>query len=269
VRFTMVTPVLNGMPWLPAAIASVARQRDDVDFEIQHLVLDGGSTDGSREWLTEHPELGCDLRFQADEGQADALAAGFGLADGELLGWLNSDDLLEPGTLETVHDLFVDRPDTVMISGACLFIDSDDRVIGAMPTPGDPTYRGLVHTRRNPAQPSTFFRADAYAKVGGLDRTLNLAMDLDLWIKLARIGPYVVLPDRVLARYRIHPQAKSERMARDSAREDMAVRRRNGMPWRSQAGLELLRAVYVRPVLSPLGRIRRVVKRLLLGRAGR
>ena len=150
VRFTIVTPVLNGMPWLPEAVSSVARQRDDADFEIEHIVFDGGSTDGSREWLVGHPELGCELRFQPDHGQTDALVVGFDAARGELLGWLNADDVLEPGTLKTVHDLFAESPDVVMVSGACLFIDLNGRVIGAMATPLTPSFEGLVQTRINP-----------------------------------------------------------------------------------------------------------------------
>ncbi|HEX7497641.1 MAG TPA: glycosyltransferase family 2 protein [Candidatus Limnocylindrales bacterium] len=265
VRFTIVTPVLNGMPWLPEAIGSVSSQRESVGFEIEHIVLDGGSIDGSREWLLGHPELGCDLRFQADHGQTDALSSGFGAAKGELLGWLNADDILEPGTLQTVHDLFAASPDVMMISGACLFIDPAGRVIGAMATPPNPTLEGLVQTRINPPQPSTFFRASAFSQVGGLDRGLNLAMDVDLWIRLARVGRYLVLPDRVLARYRIHPQAKSERLAWASAREDLTVRRRNGMKWRSPAGRELFRLVYVRRAFSPLRAIRRAVNRASSG----
>ena len=262
-RFTIVTPVLNGMPWLPEAVGSVARQRESAGFEIEHIVLDGGSTDGSREWLLEHPEMGCDLKFQADHGQTDALSSGFGAAKGELLGWLNADDVLEPGTLETIHDLFAESPDVVMISGACLFIDPAGGVIGAMATPPSPTLEGLVQTRINPPQPSTFFRASAYSQVGGLDRGLNLAMDVDLWIRLARVGRYLVLPDRVLARYRIHPQAKSERLAWASAREDLTVRRRNGMKWRSQAGRELFRLVYVRTVTRRLRAVPGAVKRMI------
>jgi glycosyltransferase involved in cell wall biosynthesis len=256
-RFTIVSPVLNGMPWLPEAISSVARQRES-GVDLEHLVLDGGSTDGSREWLLAHPELGCKLIFEKDGGQTAALESGFEKASGELLGWLNSDDVLEPGALAAVQELFATQPDVVMISGACLFIDTDGKVFGAMATPPEPTLEGLVRTRLNPAQPSTFFRADAYRKCGGLDRSLNLAMDVDLWLKLVKVGRYVVLPDRVLARYRVHAQAKSERLAVASAREDLKVRRRNGMRWRSQAGEELLRKAYVDPIV---GRITRPVRR--------
>ena len=270
-RFTIVSPVLNGMPWLPEAMASVARQRESEGLDLEHLVLDGGSTDGSREWLEAHPEIGARLIFQKDDGQTAALRSGFDLASGELLGWLNSDDILEPGALAAVYEVFATQPDVVMVSGACLFVDEDGKVFGAMATPPEPTFDALVRTRLNPPQPSTFFRADAYRKCGGLDTGLNLAMDLDLWLKLAKTGRYVVLPDRVLARYRVHRQAKSERLAVASAREDLKVRRRNGMRWRSQAGEELLRRGYLDPTL---GRVPRALKRwarsavrlLLLGR---
>jgi glycosyltransferase involved in cell wall biosynthesis len=260
-RFTLITPVLNGMPWLPDAVSSVARQRQP-GVEVEHIVLDGGSTDGSREWLLAHPEFGCDVRFQPDHGQTDALATGFASATGELLGWLNSDDVLEPGALRAAHDVFVASPDVVMVSGVSLFIDRTGRITGAMVPPREATVEGLVQMRMNPPQPSTFFRADAYARVGGLDRNMNLAMDVDLWIKLARTGRYVVLPDQVLARYRVHPRAKSERLAWASAREDLAVRRRNGMRWRSHAGRQLFWLVYLRRILAPLRWVRRTAMRI-------
>lgn len=267
-RFSIVTPVLNGMPWLPQAIASVARQRDDADLDLEHLVLDGGSTDGSREWLQSHPEFGCHLRFEADHGQTDALARGFSEASGELFGWLNADDILEPGALGRVHDVFVHHPDAVMVSGACLFIDPDGRIVGAMEPPRAPSFDGLIRIRMNPPQPSTFFRADAYRRVGGLDRRFDLAMDLDLWIRLARTGQYVVLPSDVLARYRVHPGAKSERFATSSAKEDLRVRRQHGMPWRSGAGIELIRAAYVEPLLRPLQRrTKQAIRRLIIPRS--
>jgi GT2 family glycosyltransferase len=287
VRFTIVSPILNGMPWLPEAMISVERQREGrvgaggrggrggvggwvgrggfrrigrggETLDVEHIVLDGGSTDGSREWLQMYRELGCRLIFEQDDGQTAALRSGFELATGELLGWLNSDDILEPGALAEVHDVFAADPDVVMVSGACLFIDADGKVIGAMATPPRPTYDDLVRTRLNPPQPSTFFRADAYRRAGGLDPNLNLAMDVDLWLKLAKQGKYVVLPDRVLARYRVHAAAKSERLAVASAREDLKVRRRNGMRWRSQAGEELLRKGYLDPTV---GRVTRALRR--------
>lgn len=261
-RFTIVSPVLNGMPWLPEAVTSVARQRE-AGVDLEHIVLDGGSTDGSREWLEAHSELGCQLVFEKDDGQTAALRSGFEKATGELFGWLNSDDALEPGALAAVHEIFAANPDAVMVSGACLFVDAGGKVFGAMATPPRPMYEDLVRTRLNPPQPSTFFRASAYRQVGGLDTSLNLAMDVDLWLKLARVGRYITLPDSVLARYRVHDRSKSERLAVASAREDLKVRRRNGMPWRSQAGEELLRKAYLDPIVGRVPGVRRVAREAL------
>lgn len=261
-RFTIVTPVFDGMPWLPDAIHSVAASRPEVDLE--HLVFDAGSTDGSREWLTAHAELGFDARFEPDAGQTDALAKGFDVATGDLFGWLNADDLLEPGTLRRAHDLFEANPDVVMIIGACLFIDASGRILGAMATPPEATFSGLLTRRINPPQPSTFFRADGYRSAGGLDRVFALAMDLDLWLRLAKQGPFMVLPDEILSRYRVHTGAKSERMAVRSAREDLRARRAQGMPWGSPAGAELLQAAYIRPATGPMKRaVARPIRALL------
>ena len=74
-KVTVVTPVYNGMPWLPECVGSVAMQRGDADVE--HLVYDGGSTDGSAEWLREHASIGYEAIFGPDGGQTDALAKGF------------------------------------------------------------------------------------------------------------------------------------------------------------------------------------------------
>ena len=249
---------------MPDAIASVARQRHDVDLE--HLVFDGGSTDGSREWLRDHLDLGYRVTFEPDLGQSDALSRGFREASGDLFGWLNADDLFEPGALLEVAEAFRAAPDTVMISGACLFIDAKSRIIAAMRTPPDPSLKAMLRARSQPPQPSTFFRASAYRAVGGLDTTLDFAMDLDLWLRLAGHGQCDVLPDRVLARYRVHPGAKSERSRTAADRQDLAVRRRAGMRWRSAAGLTLIREGYITPVVRPIQvRLKKLVRRVILG----
>jgi GT2 family glycosyltransferase len=260
-RFTIVTPVYNGMPWLPEAVSSVAEARSSVDVE--HLTYDAGSTDGSREWLAANAHLGYDVRMEPDEGQTDALAKGFARATGSILGWLNADDVLEPGALSRVRDEFARRPDVVMVCGPCLFIDPSSRIVGAMAAPVDPSLAGMLKARVHPPQPSTFFRAEAYRAAGGLDRTYDLAMDVDLWLRIARQGSVHVVPDVILSRFRIHPAAKSERYAVGAAREDLRARRREGMRWRSRAGAELLYAIYVEPVSAWVRRaVRRPLKRL-------
>ena len=262
-KVTIVTPVFNGMPWLPDAVNSVADQRRDVDLE--HLVYDGGSTDGSVEWLREHTSLGYEAIFGPDEGQSDALAKGFDRAKGDLLGWINADDLLEPGALRRVVEVFASDPELAIVTGACLRIDSNGAIISATPVPPEPTREGLLDLPDVLAQPATFFSAAAYRRTEGLDRRYDLAMDLDLWYKLARVGAIKPLPDEILARFRVHPMAKSTARAAATARQDLRIRRRHGVPLRSRSVITMFNIGYVRPVVrrctSPF---RWVARRLLL-----
>jgi len=249
--FTIVTPVMNGMPWLPECVASVDAQRED--FDVQHIILDPGSTDGSREWLQKNATR-AQLVFERDAGQTDALIRGFSRATGDVLGWLNADDLLEPRALARAAAALDASSAAVGVSGAAIVIDADANVTGRIATPPTGTLAGLLASPSNLAQPSTFFRADAYRAVGGLDATVELAMDVALWLRLARRGPFVLLPDDALSRFRVHADARSVKGAARTAREDLRVRRRAGMPLLSPAGLALVRYGYLHPAVAPLWR---------------
>lgn len=132
-QFTIVTPVLNGMPWLAETMDSVARQTPDV--EVEHIVFDSGSTDGSREWLRDHAGKHVKLKFEPDQGQTDALIKGFAAASGDIFGWLNADDILEPGALRRLAAEFEARPDAALVSGSALLIGPTGAIVGAIPTP--------------------------------------------------------------------------------------------------------------------------------------
>jgi glycosyltransferase involved in cell wall biosynthesis len=257
-RISIVTPVLNGMPWLPETVESVARQRGDVDIE--HLIRDGGSTDGSREWLVGHAELGYHVAMEKDSGQTDALAVGFAQASGDVFSWLNADDVLEPGALKQVAAAFEAHPEAAIVSGSCLRIGPDGAILDAIPTPPRPEFDQLLRHPTNLAQPATFFRAEAYRQVGGLNRRYDLAMDVDLWFRLARSGKVILLRDVVLARFRLHPSAKSVVAAAAASREDLSIRRAQGMPLMSRAGRSLVHRGLLDPVL---GWPRRTAKRVL------
>ena len=257
-RFSLVTPVMNGMPYVAECVQTIDAQRDDVDVE--HLVYDAGSTDGTREWLRAHAER-ARLTFESDRGQIDALEKGFAAATGDVLGWLNADDLLERHALARVRDAFQKNPDAVAVSGACLFVDADGAAIDVVAPPRRAAFDDLLRAIRNLTQPSTFFRAAAFARAGGFDRTLTLAFDADLFRRIARIGAIVTLPGEVLARFRVHAASKTEQNHALSAREDLRSRRRLGMPLASPAALTLAKRGYVYPLL-PRGALplaRRVV----------
>lgn len=241
---TIAMPVLNGMPWLPEAVASVQRQAGPVEL----IVCDGGSTDGSREWLREHAGKETQLVFEPDGGQSEAIARGLERARGEILGWLNADDLLCAGALQTVRSAFEAHPGAAIVSGGCELIDERGAVIGRIPLPPDGTRRGLLSHPTNLPQPATLFRASAYRVSGGLDLGLHYAMDVDLWLKLTRHGDAVLLPDEVLARFRIHAAAKTSRAAVAMLREDLRVRLLHGLPPGSRTAWSLGHAAYVGPL---------------------
>jgi glycosyltransferase involved in cell wall biosynthesis len=247
---SIVMPVLNGMPWIHEAVTSVVAQKG---VEIELIILDGGSTDGTREWLKGSAPPGARVLLEADRGQADAIAKGLALAKGSILGWLNADDVLEPGALAAACEVFASHPGASMVSGACLLIDELGAITGRIETPPDGSLGGLLRHPQNLAQPSTFFSAEAFRATAGLDRRLHYAMDVDLWLKLARVAPAALMPDRVLARFRIHAAAKSTRAATAMVREDLRVRLRHGMPVLSRTSLALLRRAYARPIAYTLG----------------
>lgn len=261
-KFSIVTPVFNGMRWLPECVESVAAQRADVDVE--HLVLDGGSTDGSRDWLRDNGALGFTAVFEPDSGQTDALIRGFARASGDVFGWLNADDLLEAGALRRVASVFETDPDLVLVGGCCLLIDEAGSFEGLIGTPPANDFHGLLTHIDNPPQPATFLRADAYRSAGGLNPAYDLAMDVDLWFKVARLGKVTFLPRTILARFRIHDSAKSVKAQGRAIRQDLSIRRRNGLPLRSEAAAHELYRIYVSlPMRSARRVLRRVARRVL------
>jgi glycosyltransferase involved in cell wall biosynthesis len=243
VLVSIVMPVLNGMPWLPAAIASVRGQGRPTEL----IVCDGGSSDGSREWLERNADDRTRLVFERDGGQSEAIARGFSMASGDIWGWLNADDLFLPGALDAAVAAFEAHRSAPLVSGQCELIDGGGLVTGRIPMPPDGSRRTLLRHPTNLPQPATLFRADAYRAAGGLDLSLHYAMDVDLWLKLTRLGDGVLIDD-VLAQFRIHAAAKTTRGADAMLREELRVRLRHGLSPFSATALSLGRACYVGPV---------------------
>lgn len=243
-RFSIITPVYNGMPFLKEAVASVQQQRADAGVDVEHIILDPGSTDGSREWLRENASDAA-LVFEKDRGQTDALIKGFAAAQGEVLGWLNADDTLEPHALLRVKHALLAHPEAVGATGACLIMDQEGRIDGAFPVLRSPAFHDVLNTDLIYPQPATFFRRSAFDAVGGLNARFDLCMDLDLFLRLSRHGAFSILQREVLARFRVHPGAKSSRYRQAMAREDLRVRLSHGLSRRSGAARILFQHAYL------------------------
>lgn len=220
---TVVTPNLNGGRFLGQAIASVAAQGY---ARVQHIVVDGGSTDDSHAVLRANEDK---VTWWVDpgSGQSAALAAGFARAEGEFITWLNADDLYRPGALLAMVQALMRNPDAGLVYGDADFVDADGGFVRHAAHVEDFSYRRLLNDLDFIVQPASLFRRDAYQAVGGLDRQLHYAMDYDLWLKLgARYG--VIRLPQTLAAYRLHGSGKTETAGFARIAEVERVARRHG-----------------------------------------
>ncbi len=228
-HFSIITPSFNQRAFLRQTADTVLSQTGD--FELSWTVIDGGSTDGSVELLKSISDPRLRWTSEPDRGQADAVNKGLQLADGDLIGWLNSDDLYAPGALAAVAVAFAANPSAGWLVGQADIIDADGREIRSVVT----RYknRGLARYSRKSllrenciSQPAVFWRRELGQRVGPLDITLHHAMDYDLWLRFAAIGDPIVLP-KVLAHFRIHRQSKTGTQVRQRFAEDCAVAARH------------------------------------------
>jgi glycosyltransferase involved in cell wall biosynthesis len=196
-RIALVTPSYNTGRYVADAIQSVLAQ----DYpNLDYLVMDGGSTDQTLDVLR---SFGNRVRWisQPDAGQSDAIRRGFEQTSGEVLGWLNADDVLAPGALRTIGEFFSEHPDAALVYGDASYVDAAGVPIGPCVNVEPFSVKRLFYYSDFIVQPAAFFRRSAYEAVGGLDSKLHFGMDYDLWLKLARAHKVVYLP-QPLARYR-------------------------------------------------------------------
>ena len=203
-RITVVTPSYNQARYLEATMRSVLEQ----DYEnIEYIVIDGGSDDGSRAIIEQYADRLAYWVSEPDKGQTDAINKGFAQAKGEILAWLNSDDTYQPGAISAAVAFLQAHHEVGLVYGDANFIDEHGRVIGQFPaaqTDLARLRRGYVHI----PQQAAFWRAELWQQVGPLDPSFYFAMDYDLWVRLAGVGKVHYHP-RPWANFRLHSDAKT------------------------------------------------------------
>jgi GT2 family glycosyltransferase len=201
--FTVVTPSYNQGQFIRATIESVLSQQIP---DLQYLVMDGGSGDETVSILNEYAAR---LQFvsKRDEGTADAVNNGLALAKGEIIGWLNSDDIYYPDALRRVRELFEKYPETDVIYGRANHIDEHGALIDEYPTEEWSVEALLDHCIVS--QPATFFRRGVIEKYGLLAKAHKYCVDYEFWIRLARKGAQFLYVPEHFAATRLHEQAKT------------------------------------------------------------
>jgi GT2 family glycosyltransferase len=215
---SIVTPCLNRAAFLGRALASVAGQAVEPGL-LEHVVIDGGSTDGSVPIIERHaaanPGLVSAWRSEPDAGQSDALNRGFALARGVYGGWLNADDWYEPGGLRAVIGALAADPGIDVLVARCRFVDESGRVVFSPRPPEPVSPANLMRLRsrwfngRSLVQPEVFFRLSLFREVGGLDPANHYSMDHDLWLRMAVRGARFVTIDALVANLGVHPGQKT------------------------------------------------------------
>lgn len=206
---SVVTTSYQHRQYLAETLESVRMQEG---ADVEHIVVDGGSTDGSVEFLESLPaEEWAHLRWisEKDEGQTQAMNKGIRMARGEIIGWLNSDDRYREGALQAVAEVFARHPEVDVVYGDYTFMDEAGRHLRER---REISFRPLVlYHHRVPHIPttSTFFRRSLFDAGEWLDESLQYAMDHELFVRLARRGYRFLHLRRLLADFRLHPASKT------------------------------------------------------------
>jgi glycosyltransferase involved in cell wall biosynthesis len=259
VKLSVVTPCFNGRAYLPQTADSVLTQCGN--FAAEWLVVDGGSTDGSLDFLRSLHDARLSVISEPDRGQSHAINKGLSRATGDVVAWLNTDDVYTPGALAAVAEAFAQHPQAQWLVGRCEIIDAAGRVVRRPVTRYKDRslrrYSRRALLRENfISQPAVFWRREFGGRVGPLDESLHWTMDYDLWLRMAAASA-PLLPDRVLARFRLHAASKTGRVDRRQFDEQYQVARRHAGPdrlslWLHRFNVEKI--VWAYKLLKALGK---------------
>jgi glycosyltransferase involved in cell wall biosynthesis len=238
VKISVVTTSLNHRRFIEETLESVRNQSYP---DLEHMVMDGGSTDGSVSLLAGKQGLEWKhLRWssEADGGQSDAMNQGFRRATGDAIGWLNSDDRYRPGCLAAVARAFAEHPEVDVLYGDFTLMDERGTHLR---TRREIEFNPLVllyHRVPHIPTTATFFRRRIFDEGNFLDESLHYAMDHEFYVRLALRGYRFRHLSAVLADFRLHPGSKTCSMAHKQLEERrLALQRHAPLLQRLQPGI--------------------------------
>lgn len=251
---SIITPVLNGSKYLEACIQSVLNQSYPY---IEHIFVDGGSTDGTVDKLSsyrdKHPDR---IRFisEPDKGSGEAWNKGLRMAKGKIFGELGSDDMYEPDAILAVVEFFKSNPDAYFVFGGCNYINEKNEII-ATPATKDFILEEIINNGCYVPTPSSFYKRAVIERVGFYDTKGN---DLDYLIRVGKVFQTYRI-EKVLSNFRIHEGSATTGSKKETRkmwlREDCIVSRRYGGRFFSgycRGYYKFVIIEWLRPVLGPV-----------------
>ena len=233
---SIVTPTFNQGHTLSATIESVVQQNYP---QVQYAVIDGGSTDETKSVLARYKSKLSHCVSERDDGQAHAIAKGFAIIQGDVMAYLNSDDMLLPGTLSFVGQYFATHPRVDVIYGHRVIVDESGREVGRWILP-----RHTAHVIRHfdyVPQETLFWRRSIYEKVGGINSAFHFAMDWDLLLRFTAAGAHVRRVPYFLACFRIHTGQKTHTLSDTVGKREKLhlLAREHPLGWNAESVLKL------------------------------
>ena len=219
-KLTVVTPSYNQGKYIKRTIESVLSQGIS---DLEYIVMDGGSTDETVDILKSYGDK-IIWRSEKDKGQTDAVNKGIKASTGEIIGWLNSDDIYYPETFEKVLKVFAENPDVNVVYGNAYHIDEEDGIMEEYYTE-DFDYERLKDICFI-CQPSLFFRKSVVDKYGYLDDKLQYTMDYDYWLRLGKGEKFYRIND-FIAGSRLYDDNKTLGARRKVHEEMLSMQKKN------------------------------------------
>ncbi len=236
-RITVVTPSLNQGRYIEDAIRSVLEQ----DYpNLEYIVRDGGSTDETIDILRRYEEHLSRLVIEPDGGPADAINKAFSEATGDILAWLNADDLYLPGTLHAIAEAFAADSTADLVYGEGWYIDEAGARIEPCRFVRRAFNRRYLVNKDPILQPASFWRRAVWERTGDLDTSLRWVFDWEWFIRAHERASFRYLP-RELAYYRVQPRALTRTGGLARQLEHGRVTRRYGAWWHPNHVVQLTR----------------------------
>ncbi len=221
-KISIITPSYNQCQFLEETILSVLNQ----DYpNLEYIIIDGGSTDNSVKIIKKYENRLASWVSEPDKGQTHAINKGLNQSTGEILNWINSDDLLSVGSLNIIGKAFSSDSEADFCFGDFSMIDDKGRIIISRKNPLY-RFRTLFYGRQLSCQPAVFFRRSVLERIGYLDETLAFCMDLEFWIRAASKGMTFRQTKMLIAVARMHRGSKTARLQEVLHEEHKAIVRR-------------------------------------------